>query len=67
MNTVLAPASLNRGGNSWDYCFLSRKARTNAMVAVGFSSCAMRFLRCGSISSTARTAHLEQFLASARL
>jgi hypothetical protein len=34
MNAALTPASLNRSGNSWDYCLLSRKARTNAMVAV---------------------------------
>jgi hypothetical protein len=38
MNIALTPASSNRGGNSWDYCFLSRKARTNATVTVGFSS-----------------------------
>ena len=38
MNAALTPASLNRSGNSWDYCLLSSKARTNAMVAVGFSS-----------------------------
>jgi hypothetical protein len=38
MNTALVPVSSNRSSNSWNYCFLSRKARTNAMVAVGFSS-----------------------------
>ena len=38
MNAALVPVSSNRSGNGWDYCFLSRKARTNATVAVRFSS-----------------------------